>query len=159
MNPVAFRSIIISCLFLFGISSVVAESKTSIDSIIAEDLAVEMDGSLPQCREMVKNCFVSSDDEKSKCFFSTSKHPFCEGSALGSLVFKRWAMVPHKVQGIQAPPALLGPQLIDKVCISEFENKLSATLQQNKISSDSMQSLDRFLDSCSREISDRLARP
>ncbi|MCB0335097.1 MAG: hypothetical protein KDD62_02290 [Bdellovibrionales bacterium] len=136
-----------------------AESKTSTEAGMAENVAIELDGSLPQCREVVKSCFVSSDDEKSKCFFSASKHPFCEGSELGSLVFKRWAMVPHKIEGIQAPPALLGPQLVDKTCIGEFEDKLSATLQQNDIPTDSMNSLNTFLDSCSREVSDRLARP
>ncbi|RMG42615.1 MAG: hypothetical protein D6719_06070 [Candidatus Dadabacteria bacterium] len=112
-----------------------------------------------QCSELIKECFVSSDTERTNCFYSSATHPFCEGTALGKLAFKRWAMSPDRSSGKQPPPALLGPQLVDKNCLMNFDNSWSSALVKGGLGQARIKSLDQKLESCRKEISIELTRP
>lgn len=156
MKPPHKLNIIFLIASILFANPAIAEAPVSLENM----LVTSKDSSTTeQCKEIVKQCFVSDINEMSKCFFTSAKHDFCDGTDLGSLVFKRWAMSPHKVNGIQAPSALLGPQLVNQDCLRDFENMLSVTLQQENVSSSGIANLSEKLDSCSQEISDQLARP
>lgn len=115
--------------------------------------------SAPQCAELVKECFASDGVERSNCFFSSAKHPFCEGTALGKLTYKRWIMSPVRPGGPEAAPEFLGPQLVDQLCLSNFDNTWMSKLIDPESLAQSVTGLEKELSKCTKEISDSLTRP
>ena len=112
-----------------------------------------------QCAELVKECFVESEVEQSNCFFSSASHPFCEGTKLGDLVLKRWTLSPEKSSVIEAPPGLLGPQVINGECLKNFDAKFSGMLIGGELTEDSITQTDAELENCKKNVSDQLSRP
>lgn len=111
-----------------------------------------------QCAGLVKECFAYDTNERANCFYSSSTHPFCEGTALGKLAYKRWSMSPVKLPMHDAP-GLLGPQLIDGECISSFDNQWFGRIVDTSLSSDQLQKLESTLDSCKKKELPSLPRP
>lgn len=112
-----------------------------------------------QCAELVKECFSNNGSERLSCFYSTAKHPFCEGSELGKLTFMRWSMGPSQ-GGTEDAPGLFGPQLVDEKCLLNFDNEWSASLiKGGPISPDSIKSLSNSLGHCKKDISNEILRP
>ena len=115
--------------------------------------------SLPQCVDLVKECYRLQDTHRENCFFTVAKHPFCEGSSLGDLAYQRWAMSPNKPAGLEDAPALLGPQLIDQQCLANFDSNWSGQLLQGTIDDSKLKQLSDNLKTCRREVSIELPRP
>ncbi|MCB0318687.1 MAG: hypothetical protein KDD56_08010 [Bdellovibrionales bacterium] len=118
-----------------------------------------LEAPLEQCAELVKDCFVESIVEQPNCLFSSAKHPFCEGTSLGDLVLKRWSLSPEKSNILEAPPALLGPQIIDKKCLKNFDTKFFDILLREDLSENSISKTDAALESCRKDLSNELTRP
>jgi hypothetical protein len=112
-----------------------------------------------QCGDLIKECFSSSGTAQSNCLFAASRHPFCDGTALGKLSYKRWLMSPVKAGSAEAPPAFLGPQLVDQNCLANFDNSLMALLIKETASGASFEKLEERLLSCTSEIANSLTRP
>ena len=112
-----------------------------------------------QCAELVKECFAESEMEQSNCFFSSAKHPFCEGTALGDVVLKRWSLSPEKSNVLEAPPALLGPQIIDGQCLKNFDAKFSDILIRDDLTEATIKQTDKNLENCKKDVSNQLTRP
>ena len=113
-----------------------------------------------QCADISKECFVKSDIEKANCLFTASKHAFCEGTALGKIIFKRWAVAPVRPMGLEAPPAFLGPRLIDQKCVENFDNRLMGSLiKAEQLTAEALGQMESDLGECTKEVSDQLTRP
>lgn len=119
----------------------------------------EQEYTVSQCSSLIKECFALSDEGRSNCFFSYAHHPFCEGTSIGKLSFKRWSMSSSPRSNASTSPGLLGPKLIDKQCISNFDNKFSVLLLGDSITNEQIERLVPDLDSCITEISIELSRP
>ncbi|MCB0332870.1 MAG: hypothetical protein KDD55_05175 [Bdellovibrionales bacterium] len=113
----------------------------------------------PQCAQLVKECFANEGTDRSNCLFSAAKHPFCEGTALGKLTYRRWMMSPVRPAGEETAPGFLGPQLVDQNCLTNFDNTLLSKLIQPETLSASIPTLDDSLSGCTKEISHQLTRP
>ena len=131
----------------------------SIQEARAEKKKREAIGAVKQCAELIRDCFARSDSDLSNCFYSAAKHPFCEGSDLGKLAYKRWSMSPSQGGNENAPPAFLGPQLVDRECLSNFDNQWSSELIRGGISKDTLKKLEAKIDSCKKDTSIDLLRP
>ena len=112
-----------------------------------------------QCASLVSECYAKSGLQQSNCLFTTSKHPFCAGSALGKLVYKRWSMSSVRPIGVDAPPAFLGPKIINQECVTNFDNMIVVVLLEKNIQQKAIQNLEAELQSCTKDISNKLTRP
>jgi len=112
-----------------------------------------------ECAELVEECFGYKENERANCFYSAATHPFCEGTDLGKLTYKRWSMSPVKLPGQVDAPAFLGPQLIDGSCIANFDNQWFGKIVDNKVSKEDITSLQSSLDNCRKESPAELPRP
>lgn len=111
------------------------------------------------CGSLIRNCFVNESTSLTKCLYSSGTHPFCKGTMNGQLALERWSMSPSRAQGGDAPPALLGPQLVDLECLSNFDNQWSAMLIAETASELTTDRLQQKLKECARDISPELSRP
>jgi len=126
-------------------------------TVLAEDYNTPHEPSSP-CSQLVAGCFELFGVERSRCFFTSSTHPFCEGTALGQLTSKRWMISPEMMPPSGAS-AFLGPQFIDQECLENFDNLwLGMLLDQERIT-DRIPALDAQIDSCKKELSNNLTRP
>ena len=112
-----------------------------------------------QCAALIEECFAHADPGRSECYYSASKHPFCEGSTLGMLAIKRWSMGPDRAHGEANPLALMGPRLVDRECLANFDSRWSAHLLENDYSEQTASQLSETLNGCARELSIELTRP
>ena len=119
----------------------------------------QADVTAPQCAELIKECFAAEGVERSNCFFSSAKHPFCEGTKLGKLTYQRWIMSPVRPSGPEAAPEFLGPQLVDQHCLKNFDNTWLSKLIQPENLANNIAGLEKDLKSCTKEISHQLTRP
>lgn len=116
-------------------------------------------GTITQCSKLIKECFAQDPSKRNECFFASYKHPFCEGSSLGKLSYKRWAMTPSRSGNVNQPPGFLGPQIVNHNCISKFDTKWSIHLLGDKISEEDVARFSNILDQCKRDITDEIVRP
>ena len=114
---------------------------------------------ITQCGSLVEPCFAQSGVDQANCFYSAAKHPFCEGTKIGKLTYKRWAMSPMKFPGNEKPPAFLGDQLVDADCIASFDTQWSSQIINSEVSVDSLNALETELDKCTKKLPDELLRP
>ena len=125
-------------------------------------LLVLAESSLPepqtQCIDLLRECFSKYVSERSNCFFSTAKHPFCEGTELGRLAYRRWASEPKTASG-SAPSAFLGPRPVDSECLGRFDTFWEETLDQGPLSEESFSRLGSHLDDCRTSNAIELPRP
>lgn len=141
-------AILIFTLLVNG-TQVAAETQPSVESLEP----------ISQCAELLKDCFGFSDAERSQCFFSSARHPFCEGSELGKLTYKRWSMSQNKIGGEDAPAAFLGPQVVDGDCVQNFDNQWSSAILKGEVSSETLTTLSARLEACKKDTSLELLRP
>ena len=105
-----------------------------------------------KCTELVKECFAYSQEaERTNCFYTSAKHPYCSGSRLADLAMKRWSLSSETPESGEGASALLGPELVDKSCLSNFDSAWSARLVQGDESADTIRTLSGQLSSCSAE--------
>ena len=110
------------------------------------------------CAELIKECFAYRGDEQTTCFSASSRHPFCQGSELGTLAAKRYTMTPSVAPGEENAPGFLGPNLIDKDCLANFDSQFSAALINGSTSIENVSQLSHALDSCRVDISNDILR-
>lgn len=125
-----------------------------------EQVALESYEQPKQCAVLIQECFQDEGRERTDCFFSRSQHPFCNGTELGKLTYRRWIMSPVRAPGVDGgTPGFLGPQLVDQECLSNFDNLFVAALLEQDGLGESLQGLKGSLSECTRDISDSLTRP
>jgi len=127
------------------------------NTLIAQQEYGQTDTSSP-CSQLVAECFESFEVERSRCFFSASNHPFCDGTPLGELTHQRWMISPDLAPG-RGAQMFLGPQLVDKECLENFDNLWLGMLLNEKSISSKIPSLTTSLETCKKEISHDLSRP
>ena len=111
-----------------------------------------------QCSELVRECFQNKGLKKSNCFYSTAKHPFCEGSDTGNLIYRRWTLAADTTVGDKVPPGFFGPSAYDSKCISDCDNQwFGMLLQENTIQTNKQVSV--CFDNCKVENPLEVLRP
>lgn len=133
----------------FVLDSLSAEGRPSADSTQDET----------SCLELVQECFAYASVERSQCFFAAASHSFCQGTQAGRITFRRWQMTPNQPLEEGSPYALLGPQIVDKSCLDNFDNLWSAQLIHGNLSRDTLARLESKLESCRRTPADQILRP
>lgn len=118
-------------------------------------------GDSNQCITMMRECLAGAAFERSSCLYSVATHPFCEETELGKLAYKRWSMSSGHDADQDAPPSLLGPQLLDQSCIVEFDERLREAMSSPSLDTDIVRGLYSSLDGCrtDRELQLDLGRP
>lgn len=128
--------------------------------ILLQSLAAfALDGSndsRAKCGELIGECFGYDDPERGNCFYASATHPFCQATPLGDLSYNRWSLSPTKEPG---PPALLGPQLVDGTCISNFDSEWFGNLTAKHYSDELVEALAAKLESCKQKEPVELPRP
>lgn len=145
-------SAFLATAFLCGVGRVAAETSHLGAIDISDNRPIE------RCAELIKECFGYSGNEKSSCFNVSAKHPFCAGTALGALAGKRWTMSPQ-TDFREAPPALTGPQFLDRECIANVDSQWSGHLIGGTLTRDAIHQLDASLDSCAKAPANEIFRP
>ncbi len=128
--------------------------------VYAENKDLDLDsGSKVQCAEMIKECFSSSGVARTNCFYTSAKHPFCEGTEVGKLSYKRWTIGANTQVDGNNPPGLLGPNFYDEKCISNCDTKWLSELVPNDLTTDSINGVGSCFDSCKKDNSLEILRP
>ncbi len=120
-------------------SALIATMLLSIDSAAASST----------CEELITTCFVAAPADRDECIQTASATSSCETSALHPLVSKRAQFATIK-DVPQEGPAFLGPQIVDKRCLSQFDTTWSAALVNGSLSRESLSSLSAALDECAK---------
>ena len=144
-----FRRIVASFLFV----AVIGETFSS--AAFADKLVVD---SPIKCAELIKECFSYGEDQREQCFGTSASHTFCAGIELGSLARQRWQLSPVIPHGIDAS-GLVGPQLVDRQCLNNFDNQMSGALVKGEISEQSVRILAVALENCKIKPTNELLRP
>lgn len=116
-------------------------------------------GSEPQCAQMLKECFSSNGLQRSNCFYTTAKHPFCEGTEIGKMIYERWTLAASTTVGDKTPPGLLGPSIYDESCIANCDNQWLGQLVDGQYGQKSLRSVQSCLDACRKENQLEILRP
>ena len=111
-----------------------------------------------QCTDLIKECFSKFSSERSNCFFSTAKHPFCDGTELGRLSYRRWASEPKTAKGT-SPSAFLGPKMVNTECLERFDSFWEEALDNGPLAEESFSRLGARLDDCRVKNSVEIPRP
>lgn len=112
-----------------------------------------------QCLDLVKECFVYKDAARDTCFHSVATHTFCRDTETSQLAKRRAqfsALVPNDAD---SGPSLIGPQLVDRTCVSNFDNAWMSSLVRGAPSREAYNSLRNSLESCSRAPASDMMRP
>ena len=110
------------------------------------------------CSQMVKACLSRQSESRDVCFESASVSPVCIGSEVGELSAKRShfaPMIPREAEG----PAFLGPEIVDRGCLENFDRQLEITLGMGPLTSELRDSLSSQLDRCNQIAPSDLYRP
>jgi len=111
-----------------------------------------------ECSQMVRACLSRASESRDVCFESASVSPACIGSEVGELSAKRShfaPMLPPEEQG----PAFLGPEIVDRGCLENFDRQLEITLGMGPLTSELRDSLSSQLDRCNQVAPSDLYRP
>jgi hypothetical protein len=111
------------------------------------------------CEEQTKECLTYTGTELESCLHRASSSSNCKGTPLGEVITKRSQLSPGPSSNTIEGPAFLGPQIIDKKCISNFDTELSAGLIKGTLSSDNLEALSISLDQCTRSYAPDITRP
>jgi len=109
----------------------------------------------PPCEEPAKECLTRSGTARETCL----SRIVCSQATFGSLLSKRTQFAPSKAQESLEGPAFLGPQIIDRRCVANFDSALSAALIKGPISAEGVEALNVSLDQCLRSYAPDITRP
>jgi hypothetical protein len=119
--------------------------------------AIAPTGSMKACSELLRECMTAQDEGRATCLQNSASDERCAGTELAKLAFMRGTA------SVSNPGddslALLGPQFIDKECISGFDNQLSADLIRGVLTKDETNGLIERLESCRRDGAEDVFRP
>lgn len=117
------------------------------------------DAQASSCEEKAKECFTYSDAERESCLHRALSEPSCDKTALGAIIAKRVQFSPTAASEAMDGPAFLGPQIVDKKCLKNFDSELSAGLIRGALSTENLQALSVSLDRCARSYAPDITRP
>ncbi len=110
------------------------------------------------CSQMMKACLSRPMESRDVCFESASVSPVCIGSKSGEIASKRAHFAPMIPQGEEGP-AFLGPEVVDRGCLENFDTQLGTTLERGPLTSERRDSLSSQLDRCNQMAPSDLYRP
>lgn len=116
-------------------------------------------GTFKQCAQIVKECFAQSGIERSNCWYGSAHHPFCDGSKLGDLINKRWALDSSSIDDGEESHSLLGPEFIDHACVSNCDNVFLSALINGTDTTGNLRQINSCYDSCRQESNFEILRP
>lgn len=111
------------------------------------------------CQEMIKACFLASTEQRDSCIQTAAASSACETEAIGTLVEKRAQFTGLQQLSEDQGPAFLGPQIINKRCVDNFDTSWSAALVKGPLTNDSIQRFSQALDACANSEKTTLPRP
>lgn len=110
------------------------------------------------CSQMVRACLTRPAESRDVCFESASVSPVCIGSEVGEIAAKRSHFAPMIPPGEEGP-AFLGPEMVDRGCLENFDVQLGTTLEMGPLTSERRDSLSSQLDRCNQMAPSDLYRP
>lgn len=111
------------------------------------------------CQELIQDCLVSVAERRDSCIQKVAAHSLCASSNLGALISKRAQFTGVQLSPDEQGPAFLGPQIINKRCVDNFDTAWSAALVKGSLSLDTINRLSKSLDECSDSGDLKLPRP
>lgn len=151
LKQLASSALLASLLFCASSAVAIPHSSSSVSE--HEDGNISM----PQCNTLLKECFNSTGIDRSNCFFSSAEHPFCKGTEISKLANQRFGLSEMRLRGDSAAPGFLGPMVVDKQCVTTFDNMLKLELEMKKKLN--IEKLKSQLDSCMKDLSRNLSQP
>lgn len=112
-----------------------------------------------ECIDLVKECFAYSGAPRDNCFQSVATHSFCRESDVSSLASKRAQFSAILPDDSQSGPSLVGPQLVDRECVHNFDNAWLSSLVKGEPSPETYTNLHKSLDRCARTSASDIMRP
>jgi hypothetical protein len=112
-----------------------------------------------QCTELVKECFAYTEAARDNCFVTVSKHAFCRDSDTSRLASRRAEFSALLPDESESGPSLVGPQLVDRACVTNFDNAWLSSLVQGTPSPEAYTVLRQTLESCARASASDMMRP
>lgn len=115
--------------------------------------------SINPCTDLIKECMGLKDIKKERCLYSTSKHYFCEGSQVATLLKRRVALSPaaETEQSNAADPAQ--PSLVNNSCLQNFDNHFSSKIINGNTSPEVFREFSAELDNCLLQTNPNITRP
>jgi hypothetical protein len=111
------------------------------------------------CLDLVKECFAYTAAPRDTCFVAVSKHPFCANSESSRLAARRAEFSALLPNDAESGPSLVGPQLVDRGCVTNFDNAWLGSLVQGAPSPETYSTLRQTLESCARRSASDMMRP
>jgi hypothetical protein len=111
------------------------------------------------CIDLVKECFARTDSARDTCFNTAATKPICRDSETGKLAAKRAEMSALVPDDAEAGPSLLGPDLVDRECIKNFDRTWMASVVQGPPSAETSAHLHQALHACARKSASDIMRP
>lgn len=112
-----------------------------------------------RCIDLVKECFGHAGSDRDTCFKTVSTNPHCKDSETSILATKRAEMSALVPDDADVGPSLLGPDLVDRQCIKNFDNSWMATLVQGPPSAETSSQLQQSLQACAKKSTSDVMRP
>ena len=144
-------------LFMKNLAQLTYIAATLLCSAVSLNVAVATEAS--QCTDLVKECFAYSGVARDNCFVAISKHPICRDSEASHLAARRAELSAILPNDIESAPSLLGPQLVDRACVSNFDNAWLSALVRGAPSPETYTSLRQTLEACARTPASDMMRP
>lgn len=111
------------------------------------------------CVDLVKECFAQTGSARDVCFNSAATHSGCRDSETGKLAASRAEMSALVPDDGEAGPSLLGPDLVDRECIRNFDSSWMASVVKGPPSAETTSHLRKALQACARKSASDVMRP
>lgn len=111
------------------------------------------------CVDLVKECFAHNGSARDTCFNTVAMNSSCKDSETGKLAANRAEMSALVPDDGEAGPSLLGPDLVDRECIRNFDSSWMASVVQGPPSTDTTSHLHQVLQACVRKSASDVMRP
>ncbi len=111
------------------------------------------------CVELAKECFAYSGNERETCFKAVSTHSFCRDTKTGALAAKRAQFSSLTPPQDQDGPSFLGPNLVNRSCVENFDNAWSVELITGGSNVEGYDALEKSLSKCAQVPSSDILRP
>lgn len=115
--------------------------------------------STQQCAASLQECFAMEGTAQANCLYSVSRHPFCHGTQLGRLIFKRWAISPFRLAETNDVTALNSSQRANQHCFAETDSFWAASISGGQLTEEILSSIGARLDACLEATQLQLPRP
>lgn len=117
-------------------------------NLCAEDLS---------CANETKDCLMQAVPTRESCLKELLRKPICQQSNWSTLIQKRLDTA-KKISELNDSPAFLGPIIIDKNCLVNFDSRWFAALAAGTKGLDNQESLEKLIQACSLEAGE-IPRP